>query len=94
MFFIDSNTSSKSVARDVARSMRASTARNDMFLDNEADVEYIRKKIYEAFARAERNGSVIAICHSRAATAECWKKYAAEFKASGIEFVSVTNLLY
>ena len=94
MFFIDSNTSSKSVARDVARSMSVSTARNDMFLDNEADVEYIRKKIYEAFARAERNGSVIAICHSRAATAECWKKYAAEFKASGIEFVSVTNLLY
>lgn len=94
MFFIDSNTSSSSVARDVARSMSVSTARNDIFLDNEADIEYIRKKIYEAFARAERNGSVIAICHARSATAACWEKYKEEFKASGVEFVSVTNLLY
>lgn len=94
MFFIDSRTTSKSVARDVARSLSVSTARNDIFLDNEADVEKIRIKIYEAFAHAERNGSAIAICHSRTKTAECWQKYAAEFKACGIEFVPVTSLLY
>ena len=94
MFFIDSNTSSQSIARDTARRMNVPTARNDIFLDNEADVEYIRKKIYEAFARAERNGSVIAICHARPATAACWEKYAAEFKAAGVEFVPVTSLLY
>ncbi|MDO4179057.1 MAG: divergent polysaccharide deacetylase family protein [Phascolarctobacterium sp.] len=94
MFFIDSFTSTQSVARDTARSMNVSTARNDIFLDNEADIEYIRKKIYEAFARAERNGSCIAICHARPQTAACWEKYKDEFKATGIEFVSVTSLLY
>lgn len=94
MFFIDSRTATTSVARDVARSMSVSTARNDIFLDNKPDVEYIRGKIYEAFARAERNGSIIAICHARPATAACWSKYRDEFKASGIEFVSVTSLLY
>ena len=94
LFFVDSRTNSASVARNVAQQLGVSTARNDIFLDNSSDVQAIRQQIYKAFAMAEKNGSVIAICHARPNTAKCWEMYAAEFKRTGITFVPVTELLY
>lgn len=94
LFFLDSRTASSSVAKDMAREMGVPTARNDIFLDNSSDVEAIRQQVYKALALAEKNGSVIAICHARPNTARCWKKYADEFKRTGATFVPVTELLY
>ena len=94
LFFVDSRTNSASVARNMAQQLDVSTARNDIFLDNSSDVQAIRQQIYKAFAMAEKNGSVIAICHARPNTAKCWEMYAAEFKRTGITFVPVTELLY
>ena len=94
LFFVDSKTTASSKGRDIARSMGVPTARNDIFLDNSTNPEEIRKQIYKAFAMAEKNGSAIAICHARPATALCWKKYADEFRKSGITFVPVTEVLY
>lgn len=94
LFFVDSRTSSASVARDMAKKMKVPTARNDIFLDNSSDVQDIRTQIYKAFAMADKNGSAIAICHARSNTAKCWQKYADEFRSSGIEFVAVSELLY
>ena len=94
LFFLDSHTTSSTVARDTAQSLGVATARNDIFLDNSSNVADIRAQIYKAFAMAEKNGSVIAICHARVNTAKCWQQYAAEFKKTGITFVPVTELLY
>lgn len=94
LFFLDSRTASGSVAKDMAREMGVPTARNDIFLDNSSDVEAIRQQVYKALALAEKNGSVIAICHARPNTARCWKKYAGEFKRTGVTFVPLTELLY
>lgn len=94
LFFLDSRTASGSVAKDMAREMGVPTARNDIFLDNSSDVEAIRQQVYKALALAEKNGSVIAICHARPNTARCWKKYASEFKRTGVTFVPLTELLY
>ena len=93
-FFLDSRTASTSVGNSVAREMGVPTARNDIFLDNSSDVEAIRAQVYKALAIADKNGSVIAICHARPNTAQCWKKYASEFKKTGVTFVPVTELLY
>ena len=94
LFFLDSRTASSSVAKDMAREMGVPTARNDIFLDNSSDVEAIRQQVYKALALAEKNGSVIAICHARPNTARCWKKYADEFRKTGVTFVPLTELLY
>ncbi len=94
IFFVDSRTSSASVARDTARNMGVPTARNDIFLDNSTDIEEIRQQIYKAMAEAEKNGSAVAICHARTNTAVCWERYVEEFKETGITFVPVTELLY
>lgn len=94
LFFVDSRTSSKSVARDKAVAMGVPTARNDIFLDNSSDVQAIRKQIYKAMDVAEKNGSAIAICHARPNTAKAWSMYAEEIKNTGIELVPITDLLY
>lgn len=94
LFFVDSRTSSKSVARDKAVAMGVLTARNDIFLDNSSDVQAIRKQIYKAMDIAEKNGSAIAICHARPNTAKAWSMYAEEIKNTGIELVPITDLLY
>lgn len=94
LFFVDSRTSSKSVARDKAVAMGVPTARNDIFLDNSSDVQAIRKQIYKAMYIAEKNGSAIAICHARPNTAKAWSMYAEEIKNTGIELVPITDLLY
>lgn len=94
LFFVDSRTSSKSVARDKAVAMGVPTARNDIFLDNSSDVQAIRKQIYKAMDIAEKNGSAIAICHARPNTAKAWSMYAEEIKNTGIELVPITDLLY
>lgn len=94
LFFVDSRTSSKSVARDKAVAMGVPTARNDIFLDNSSDVQAIRKQIYKAMDIAENNGSAIAICHARPNTAKAWSMYAEEIKNTGIELVPITDLLY
>lgn len=94
LFFVDSRTTSASVARSTAQKVGVLTAQNDIFLDNSSDVEAIREQIYKAMALADKNGSAIAICHARVNTATCWNKYASEFKRSGITFVPVTELLY
>lgn len=94
LFFVDSRTSSKSVARDKAVAMGVPTARNDIFLDNSSDVQAIRKQIYKAMDIAEKNGSAIAICHARPNTAKAWSMYAEEIKNTGIKLVPITDLLY
>lgn len=94
LFFVDSRTSSKSVARNKAVAMGVPTARNDIFLDNSSDVQAIRKQIYKAMDIAEKNGSAIAICHARPNTAKAWSMYAEEIKNTGIELVPITDLLY
>lgn len=94
LFFLDSRTTAASVACDMAQRLGVATARNDIFLDNSSNVADIRAQIYKALALAQKNGSVIAICHARTNTAKCWKLYAEEFKKTGITFVPVTELLY
>ena len=94
LFFLDSRTTAASVACDMAQGLGVATARNDIFLDNSSNVADIRAQIYKALALAQKNGSVIAICHARTNTAKCWKLYAEEFKKTGITFVPVTELLY
>lgn len=93
LFFMDSSTYSKSIGDEVARSMGVPTARNNIFLDNSSDQGDIIAKIWQAVEMADRNGSAIAICHARPNTASAWSKVIDEVRESGIQLVSVEELL-
>ena len=93
LFFFDSRTSSKTVGMETALSMGVPTAKNTLFLDNEASESAIYNMIQQAMDRADANGSAIVICHARPVTAATWKKYKERIEASGIQLVPLTSLL-
>ena len=93
LFFVDSATSSGSVAQQTARKLGVPTGKNMLFLDNYASVEAIHSQMREAAELADRYGSAIVICHARPATATAWTYYGKELQESGIKLVPVTALV-
>jgi polysaccharide deacetylase 2 family uncharacterized protein YibQ len=92
-FFIDSMTSSKSVAEATARAHGVRVAARDVFLDNRADVAYTEGQLRSAAAIAKRTGSAIAIGHPRPTTLEAVRDLVPELQAQGINFVLVSSLV-
>jgi len=70
LFFIDSQTSTKSVGASLARDLGVKTAKRDIFLDNEQQATKVLAQIGKAIALAHSQGSAIAIGHPYPATLE------------------------
>jgi uncharacterized protein len=93
LFFIDSRTNAASVGQRVAESRGVPTAARDVFLDNQASVDYTIAQLKEAAAIARRTGSAIAIGHPRPTTLEAVRDMIPQLQASGIEFVLARDLV-
>ncbi len=65
LFFIDSRTTSSSVAFTLARKMGIRTGKRDIFLDNMSDIGYIKGQIHKLIDIAKRRGKAIAIGHPK-----------------------------
>ncbi|GEM_PF-187607 len=92
MFFFDSRTNSTTVADAAAAAYGVRYARNDLFVDNEADVTYISNMIREGANRAEKYGTYVIIGHCRPKTAEAFRQMVPKLKAEGIQFVYLSSL--
>ncbi len=66
--FVDSKTSSGSVAYDECVSQGMRCAMNNHFIDNQNDVNKIIEKLYEAAEYAKKHGEVLVIGHMRSKT--------------------------
>lgn len=93
LFFIDSKTSAASVGERVAEDRGVPTAARDVFLDNQASVDYTEAQLREAAEIARRTGSAIAIGHPRPTTLEAVRAMIPELQASGVEFVLARDLV-
>jgi polysaccharide deacetylase 2 family uncharacterized protein YibQ len=69
------------------------TAARDVFLDNQASVDYTIAQLKEAAAIARRTGSAIAIGHPRPTTLEAVRDMIPELQSAGIEFVLARDLV-
>ena len=87
LFFFDSHTNSTTAADAAARTYGVRYAKNDLFVDNSADVGDICRMIREGAERAKKNGTYIIIGHCRPHTAEAFRQMVPKLKAEGIEFV-------
>lgn len=74
IFFLDSRTTSQTLAYKLARSMGIKTCKRDIFLDNDHDFEYIKGQWRRFLKKARINGSAIAIGHARPETLEALKE--------------------
>ena len=94
LFFVDSMTSSRSVAAKVAREMGVPTAVRAVFLDNEDNEEYVRGQFRALIAIAQSRGDAIAIGHVGKVTARVLAAMLPEFDEAGIQLVRVSDLVH
>jgi len=90
--FIDSRTSSQSVAEEVGRSLRLAVASNQVFLDAENDETFIRDQMNKLADLAVSQGEVVAIGHLRKRTLKILRERMPQLQARGVEFVYLTDL--
>ena len=64
LFFLDSRTSAKSKAINVARTIGVSSVERDVFLDNDQDREAILQALQEGVKIAEKRGYAVMIGHA------------------------------
>lgn len=93
MFFVDSRTTSSSVALTEARNLGLAVAGRDLFLDNEADVAKITSQINKLVKLAQRRGQAIGICHPHPETVKALARVVPQLRRRGIEIVAVSALL-
>jgi polysaccharide deacetylase 2 family uncharacterized protein YibQ len=74
LFFIDSRTTSRSKAYDVAQRLGIPSAYRHVFLDGENREDYIKRKMIELFRLAQRRGQAIGICHPTERTLRVLRK--------------------
>ncbi len=94
LFFIDSRTIGSSVAFSEARKMGLETATRNIFLDNKANVAYIRKQIRKMVTLAGKNQEIIAICHPHAETLEAFRLEQGWLEQQSVDFVSASDLVH
>ncbi len=94
LFFVDSRTSTDSVVAEVARQVGVPFGVNNLFIDNESDVERIKAQIRAGLALAQNRGHAVMIGHVRPATADALWEMIPEFLDSGVQLVPISGLLY
>lgn len=93
LFFIDSRTTGKTVAFDVARRLNIPTAQRHIFLDSEPDEEYVKGKLLELFTLAQQRGEAVGICHPLPNTLKVLKEYFFLADAYDVKPVFVSELV-
>ncbi len=74
LFFLDSMTSSTSIAYETAKELGIKTGRRDIFLDNDQNGAKIKAQLKKLIKRAKKNGIAIGIGHPYPATLATLKK--------------------
>ncbi len=94
LFFVDSRTTGRSVAYDVALRLDIPTAQRHVFLDNELDEATIRDKLIELFTLAQKTGEAVGICHPLPETLKVLKEYFRLAKEYDLKPVFVSELVH
>ncbi|MGB3384358.1 MAG: divergent polysaccharide deacetylase family protein [Marinomonas sp.] len=93
LFFIDSLTSSHSVAEKTAKRHGLKTTSRDVFLDNIRMEKAIDKQFSRLIKLAKRNGEALAIGHPYPETMAYLKKRLVALEKDGVKLVALTEML-
>ncbi len=93
LYFVDSRSSHNSVAFSLARRMGVKSARNDSFLDNYKEIEYIKERFYSHLESLKSGGGSVAICHATLTTARAIKEIVSGLERRKVELVFVSELV-
>jgi polysaccharide deacetylase 2 family uncharacterized protein YibQ len=93
LFFIDSRTTSHSVACEVAASLALPCAERSLFLDDVDDDAAVREQLHTLLTLARTRGDVIAIGHPRPTTVAALRAVLPDFADAQIDFVPLSVMV-
>jgi hypothetical protein len=95
MFFLDSMTTSRSVALRVAREYGVPATRNDLFLDVDTeDPDLVEARLWELVERARRTGHAVGIGHVNEATATALERVLPRLDPGDVQLVPLADLVH
>jgi hypothetical protein len=94
MAFIDSRTTTRTVAEEAARAQGVPTNRRHVFLDNERTQAAIRSQLDEAVYRCRMEGEIIAIGHLAPETVQLLAKELPGLAKRGADLVPPSELVH
>ncbi len=93
LYFLDSFVTPKTVCEDLAADMNVKFAQRTIFLDNEADSEYINGQLMSLLDYASRYGDAIGIGHDRDMTLKVIRNFLPKINKEKYEIVFVSDLV-
>lgn len=93
LYFLDSRTSSSSVAYDIARQLGMRCGRRDVFFDVDTDKNVIREQIKSLADKAGSRGYAIGIGHCYKNTYEVLAEEIPKYQKKGYEFVTLSEVI-
>jgi len=93
LFFVDSRTTSATVARQLAQEYGIPNSERNVFLDNEAKPDAVRAKFRELVRMARRDGTALGIGHPYPATLEVLVDELRELGDQGVQLIPVARLI-
>ncbi len=95
LFYIDSRTTTATVAYDAARTVGVRAAfRNVPFLDDVAEVSAVRKQLQRALREAREKGEAVAIGHPHPATLQALSEVLPQAKSQGVRLAFASELVH
>ncbi len=93
LYFLDSKTTSKSVAEAVAKKHGVPYIARDVFIDNENDYDYIMKQLARAEKIAHMRGYAVAIGHPRSQTYLALRDWVKGLRGRHVRLVHLGDLV-
>lgn len=93
MFFVDSRTTSDSVALEVARAEGLQGTTRDIFIDHKESNDFIYQQLNKLIKRARRKGTALGIAHPKKITLSILEKWLPTLEQQGIKLVPVSTLI-
>jgi len=93
LYFVDSRTTRESVAQLSAKEHNIPTARRDIFLDNDENVQAIRQQFQKLIRRAKKRGHATAIGHPYKETLQVLREELAKLPARQIQLISMSKMI-
>jgi len=93
LLFLDSRTTSKSVAAREAQRLGVPHTERDVFLDNELGLDYVRRQLGQTEQLARRRGSAVAIGHPHDVTIEALRGWLPTLEERGFALVPISTVV-
>lgn len=93
VLFLDSKTSARSIAGELAGQNGVPNTTRDIFLDHVIDLDTIRRQLARTEKIARRSGSAVAIGHPHGATIQALKEWLPGLEARGFTLVPISAVV-